>query len=178
MILAGGIFGIHNHTAGLVADLAVVVLGVIWLALVYWTWADARRRMEDQILVACATVAALIPYLGTLVYAIVRPPEFVEDVRERELEMQASEARLGQISMHTCPHCDFAVEHDFLRCPNCLRKLRDPCANCGRPLAPDWKICPYCETDRGIDPALVRRTRRARHDPRPTMVTPPPPDFI
>jgi len=29
----------------------VVVLGVIWLALIYWTFADARRRIADSLLV-------------------------------------------------------------------------------------------------------------------------------
>ena len=46
-------------------------------------------------LVGCATLAAsLFPFVGTIVYMIVRPPEYLEDVRERELEMQAAEARL------------------------------------------------------------------------------------
>src|SRR4051812_49818625 len=35
----------------------------------------------------------------------------------------------------------------FLRCPNCMRKLKDPCANCGKPLDPQWPICPYCEAE-------------------------------
>ena len=59
---------------------------------------------------------------------IVRPPEYLDDVRERELEMQAAEARLAELGYHLCPHCDYEVEKDFLRCPNCMRKLKDPCA--------------------------------------------------
>ena len=34
------------------------------------------------------------------------------------------------------------VERDFLRCPSCMRKLKDPCANCAKPLDPSWRICP------------------------------------
>ena len=56
---------------------------------------------------------------------IVRPPEFLEDIRERELEMQAAEARLHSLDYQLCPHCDHPVGRDFLRCPHCLRKLRD-----------------------------------------------------
>ena len=70
---------------------------------------------------------------------IVRPPEYLDDVRERELEMQAAEARLAQLGYHLCPHCDYEVEKDFLRCPNCLRKLKDPCRNCGKPLDPSGR---------------------------------------
>ena len=59
---------------------------VIWAALVFWTYADARRRIDDPMLIGCATAASLFPFVGTIVYAIVRPPEFLDDVRLRELE--------------------------------------------------------------------------------------------
>ncbi|MGC9220811.1 MAG: zinc ribbon domain-containing protein [Solirubrobacteraceae bacterium] len=179
MLVAGGIFGIHSHTASLAADLALVVLVVIWLALVYWTFADARRRIDDGPLIALATVTALAPFLGAVVYAIVRPPEYLEDVRERKLEIQAAQARLAHIGVYRCPYCDHEVEREFLRCPHCLRRLKEPCANCGKPLERSWQICPYCETERGIDPMLTRRSRRPRRDPRPEpAVTPPPADLI
>lgn len=132
-------------------NLVVVALVVIWLALVYWTFADARRRIEDRFLVTCATVAALFPFIGSLIYLIVRPPEYLEDVRERELEMKAAEARLAAANSpqatHSCPHCDEQIEPDFIRCPSCLRRLREPCPSCEKPLDPEWRICPYCEAD-------------------------------
>jgi hypothetical protein len=179
MLVNGGIFGIHNHTASLAVDLALVVLAVIWLSLIYWTFADARRRIADRVLVSCATVLSIVPFLGTIIYAIVRPPEYLEDVHERRLEIRA-EARLAQSGVHACPYCDYEVERDFLSCPNCLRKLKEPCPSCGKPLASEWKICPYCETDRGIDPAQLRRQRRAsrREQLAEPAVTPPPSDLI
>src|SRR2546423_11465740 len=122
MLFLAGIFGIKNNTINLVVDLLVLFLVVIWLALVYWPYADARRRIGDPMLIGCATAASLFPFVGTIVYTIVRPPEFLDDVRERELEIQAAEARLHQLNYHLCPHCDFEVEGDFLRCPSCLRK--------------------------------------------------------
>jgi hypothetical protein len=162
-MLAPGIFGISNSGVNLAIDLIILFLVVIWLALVYWTYADARRRIADPLLVGCATVAALFPFVGTLVYMIVRPPEYLDDVRERELEIQAAEARLAEVGYRLCPHCDHEVERDFLRCPNCMRKLKDPCPSCGKPLDPMWKICPYCEADVEVaPPATARRTRRRR----------------
>jgi len=95
MLSVGAIFNIHNSTVKLVVGLLLLFLGVIWLSLIYWTFADARRRVGDPLLVACATAASLFPYVGTLVYVIVRPPEYLEDVHERELEIQAAEARLA-----------------------------------------------------------------------------------
>jgi Double zinc ribbon len=154
------IFGITNDGLNLAVKLLILFLAAIWLALVFWTFADARRRIADPLLVACATAASLFfPFLGTIVYAIVRPPEFLADVHERELEIAAAEARLHQVEGMHCPHCDFEIEKSFLRCPSCLRRLKEPCGTCGRPLDPRWKICPYCEAE--VGQAAPRRTRRA-----------------
>ncbi len=157
------VFGIDSDGLKLAVNLLILFLAVLWLALVYWTFADARRRIEDPMLIGCAVAAsALFPFVGAVVYAIVRPPEYLEDVRERELEMQAAEARLHQLDYHLCPHCDYEVEKEFVRCPNCLRKLRERCHTCRRPLDPDWKLCPYCEAAiPGVTPVPRRRRRAA-----------------
>ena len=72
-------------------QLVLLAVVVVWLALVWYTYADARRRLDDQLLIGSAVLASLLfPFLGTIVYMIVRPPEYLEDVRERELEMEAA----------------------------------------------------------------------------------------
>jgi Double zinc ribbon len=159
---AVAVFGIDNDGLNLAVNLLILVLIVIWLALIYWTFADARRRIADPLLVGCSMAASVFPFVGTIVYLIVRPPEYLEDVRERELEIAAAEARLANLEHHHCPYCGFEVEKDFLRCPSCLRRLREPCAVCAKPLDPRWKICPYCEAEVGQAPAEARprRTRR------------------
>jgi hypothetical protein len=155
-------FGIESSGLNLVVDLLILFVVVLYLSLIYWTYADARRRIVDPMLIGCATAASLFPFVGTIVYMILRPPEYLEDVRERELEMQASEARLHQLDHSLCPHCDYRVERDFIRCPSCLRKLKDRCASCSRPLERTWTICPYCEADvPGVTSSRARR-RRAR----------------
>ncbi|HTZ86264.1 MAG TPA: zinc ribbon domain-containing protein [Solirubrobacteraceae bacterium] len=155
-----GYFGIESSGLNLVVDLLILFVVVLYLSLIYWTYADARRRIMDPMLVGCATAASLFPFVGTIVYMILRPPEYLEDVRERELEMQAAEARLHEFDHSLCPHCDYRVERDFVRCPSCLRKLKDRCVNCQRPLDQAWTICPYCETEVAASPP--RRTRRRR----------------
>jgi hypothetical protein len=161
------IFGIHNDALNRVVSLLILFLVVIWLALIYWTYADARRRIADPMLVGCATLCSLFPFLGTIVYLIVRPPEYLEDARERDLEIAAAEARLAQLHQG-CPNCGFHVEDTFLRCPSCLRRLKEPCQTCGKPLDPLWKICPYCEseiagapTTAAAEPVRRRSSRRA-----------------
>jgi len=140
------IFGITNSGLNLVATLFVLMLVVLWLALIVYTYLDARRRISDPFLVACATVASFFPYIGTAVYAIVRPPEFLEDAHERELEIKAAELRVRQLREQTCPNCEYPVEKNYLRCPNCQRRLKDPCPTCSKPVDPRWGLCPYCET--------------------------------
>jgi hypothetical protein len=159
---AVAVFGIENDGLELAVNLLLLFLVVIWFALVYWTFADARRRIADPLLVGCASAASLFPFVGTVVYLIVRPPEYLDDVRERELEIAAAEARLASLEHVHCQYCGFEVEKDFLRCPSCLRRLREPCTVCARPLDPRWKICPYCEAEVGqaAPEPRPRRTRR------------------
>jgi hypothetical protein len=154
------IFGITNSTLNRVVSLILLFLVVIWLALIYWTYSDAKRRIADPMLVGCATLCSVFPFLGTIIYMIVRPPEYLEDARERDLEIAAAEARLEQLQQG-CPYCGFRVEPAFLRCPSCLRRLKEPCQTCGKPLDPLWKICPYCESEiAGTSPPVAEPSRR------------------
>jgi hypothetical protein len=155
-------FGIESSGLNLAVDLLILFIAVLYLSLIYWTFADARRRIEDPILIYCATAAAVFPFVGPIIYMVLRPPEYLEDVHERELETQAAEARLHQIGQSLCPHCDYRIEADFVRCPSCLRKLKERCVNCSRPLDQTWTICPYCEADvPGIGGSRSRRRRAA-----------------
>ena len=117
----------------------------LWVALAFWTAKDARRRIDDPVIVAvCVAVAVLFGPLGVMIYLILRPPEYLDDVRERELEIRAMERRLGHDQR--CPYCRSEVEPSFLVCPVCTTRLKDPCRRCKSPLEPAWKICPYCAT--------------------------------
>ena len=168
------IFGITNSGLNLVATLFLLLLVVLWLALIVYTYLDARRRISDPFLVACATVASFFPFVGTAVYAIVRPPEYLEDAHERELEIKAAELRVRQLREQSCPNCEYPVEKNYLRCPNCQRRLKDPCPTCGKPVDPRWGLCPYCETNlRGGGEERQERPRRKRRDPDERQAPPP-----
>lgn len=153
------LFGIHNDALNLAVSLILLMLVALYIALVVYTFLDARRRIADPIIVTCATVGALIPFIGTAVYTILRPPEFLEDARERGLEIKAAELRVRQLAELSCPNCNFPVEKNYLRCPNCQRRLKDPCHSCGKPVDPRWALCPYCET------ALPGRARQGGQAP-------------
>ena len=163
------LFGIENDGLNLAVNLLIFFLVVIWVALVYWTYSDASRRLDDPLLIGCATVASLFPFIGTIVYTIVRPPEYLEDMRERDLEVRAAEKRLALLENRTCRNCGSEVEPSFLRCPSCMRKLKEPCRSCGRPLDPRWRVCPYCEAEVASSAREERseRRRRSRRNPDP-----------
>src|SRR4051812_15791397 len=179
------IFNISNDGLNLVATLFILMLVAVWLALIVFTYLDARRRVSDPFLVACATIASFIPYIGTAVYAILRPPEFLEDAHERELEIRAAELRVRQLTELSCPNCEYPVEKNYLRCPNCQHSLKDPCPSCGKPVDPRWAVCPYCESalegrtrrrapERRRRPAEERQAPKAAKDQRRTPSAPPP----
>jgi RNA polymerase subunit RPABC4/transcription elongation factor Spt4 len=141
-------------------------VGVLWLALVFWTFKDARKRIDDPIIVGVAVLTSLVlPFMGTLVYAILRPSEYLAEVRERELEMRAMEQELQ--SLRACPSCGEVIRPDFVVCPSCRRQLRSVCPSCERVLEPGWKLCPYCGQD-----LKVRRVPPPMDQPTELLQTP------
>ncbi|MFL5900213.1 MAG: double zinc ribbon domain-containing protein [Solirubrobacterales bacterium] len=164
--MALAIFGITNDGLNLAATLFVLAIVVVWLALIVYTYLDAKRRISDPFLVACATIGSFFPYIGTAVYAIVRPPEFLEDAHERELEIRAAELRVRQLTEASCPNCEYPVEKNFLRCPKCQCRLKDPCPSCGKPVDPRWALCPYCESALAEPPRRKKPRAEGRREPR------------
>jgi hypothetical protein len=152
-VIASGFGSVHNFfhssTWYVIRNLAILLVLVFWVATIYWVHKDARRRIADPLLVWVSTALGILPFIGPLIYMLFRPPEYLEDVRERALEIKAIEKRLGARDLH-CPVCRAEVDEDFLVCPVCTTKLRQSCVTCSRPLETLWQVCPYCETP--IDP--------------------------
>ena len=79
---------------------------------------------------------------------IVRPPEFLDDVRERELEMQAAEAALAQLDYQLLPALRLRGRARLPALPELPAPAQGARApSCGKPLDPRWRICPYCEAE-------------------------------
>src|SRR5256885_16248974 len=156
-VIASTFGGVHDFfssgTWHVVVNLLIFFAIVLWLSVAYWVYKDAKRRIDDPVLVAVSVAVGLVlPYVGALVYMLFRPPEYLEDVRERELEIKAMEERLSRRDMH-CPVCRAEVDPAFLICPVCTTRLRQSCANCKAPLEALWQVCPYCETP--VEPTAV-----------------------
>lgn len=133
----------HSTAFTAAGDLVLFSVVVLWLGAGYWTHRDARRRVDDRVLVWPATALGLVPVLGPLAYLLVRPPETLADRQSRRVELRALEQSLERHGLR-CPVCRTGVEAAFLVCPVCTTELKAPCSGCNAPLEPLWQVCPYC----------------------------------
>jgi hypothetical protein len=83
---------------GALSLLLEIFLVLLWLALIWWTYQDVRRRTENGVIITMAVVlATVLPFFGPIIYLIIRPPEIMDEARERELELVALERRLHEL---------------------------------------------------------------------------------
>ncbi len=124
----------------------IFILIVIWLAFVYWTFRDAKLRNTSLVAaIFWALVVLAFNFLGLVIYLILRPPEYIEDVLERDLEIKRMQLLLDS-DFSSCPSCGNETGPDFMICPYCRKKLKNTCISCKKPLEFNWKVCPYCKT--------------------------------
>jgi len=164
----GGLHAFFNSGTWLVIrNLTFFFLFVFWIAIGYWVYKDARRRVGDSWLVAMAALLGLVPpFVGPIIYLFLRPPDSIDERRDRELENRALEERLAEHDLR-CPVCRGQVDASYLVCPVCATRLKQACGSCGAPLEQIWQVCPYCATpvppaevtgDAVLQPLRVRRT--------------------
>ena len=128
-----------------IRNLSFFFIAVLWLAVAYWVNKDARRRIDDPWLIGTSTALALLfPFFCAVIYMLFRPPEYLYEVHDRELEIKEIEARLCK-RVTRCPVCHVDIDSTYLVCPVCTTRLKQPCVRCKAPLEPLWQICPYCE---------------------------------
>ncbi|NTW29484.1 MAG: zinc ribbon domain-containing protein [Coriobacteriia bacterium] len=119
---------------------------VLYAATIFWTFRDANRRGAMGWFWALVIAVSIVFFPIALVfYIVVRPPETLEDTRERELEILARETELRR-DHQTCSRCQSFVQEDYIVCPKCMATLRKPCTSCGHALELEWNVCPYCAT--------------------------------
>jgi hypothetical protein len=141
----------------MIRNLVLFAVAVFWAATAYWTYKDARRRIDDPWLLAVAVVLGCVPFVGPLVYMLFRPPEYVDDVVERTLELRLLEQSAQE---HRCPACGASSSPAFLVCPTCSTRLRNRCGSCREPVERSWRMCPYCEAPVALPAADEPPSRR------------------
>jgi len=144
---------------------AFFYLILLWIAAAFWAFRDMRDRTENPVLpfLATALIIMFLPFFfpfGLIVYRVIRPPERLGDVYERNL---AQEALLSEVEgVRTCKGCDRRVDPEWIICPWCRRRLNRVCPNCERLVGLDWSLCAWCGKDfersvveRSMEPAGV-----------------------
>ena len=137
------------------------LLAAFWFSLIIWAFRDMRLRSRDPFaqILAAVTVAAL-PFVGILVYLILRPPETLAERYERALE---EEALLQEIEERPrCHSCSRTVDKQWVVCPNCHAELKKPCVNCFELLELSWSVCPFCTVNQPKNRPKLDKTALAK----------------
>lgn len=131
---------------------AVIYFTVLWVAVAFWVVRDARRRSESLVFASFAALMGLgMPFLGLLIYLVVRPPRTLDEERALILEEQAltEEDLVERPATRPCPTCGRDIEPDFVICPYCRTQFARRCGACGKWLRLGWHVCPYCAEEVG-----------------------------
>jgi len=141
----------------LVAGVAYV--GAFWIALAFFVVRDAQRRSTSLAFTIFAGLLGFFPpFLGALIYRIIRPPHTLEEERSFALEEQAlRDATTEEPRWRPCPNCGRENEKDFVICPYCRTQFARQCGGCGRVLRLGWDVCPFCAEEVGVH--TLRRLR-------------------
>jgi RNA polymerase subunit RPABC4/transcription elongation factor Spt4 len=113
------------HTPEVGKLLMIVGVGIvpaIWVMLIGYLYADARRRGMRYVM--WTLLAIFIPdAIGIIIYFILRDP-----------------------LMKPCPGCSQVLKSGYTFCPHCGTSLLPTCPNCGRSVELGWANCPACGT--------------------------------
>jgi RNA polymerase subunit RPABC4/transcription elongation factor Spt4 len=157
------IHGVLADSVSLLVVAIVAVVGyvaVLWVATAFFVWRDARRRSSSIAFQLLALLLGFIPpFLGALIYLVIRPPRTLDEERAFALEEQSLlDVDDDAIAVRPCPSCGKEIEADFIVCPYCRTQFARRCSACDRVLRLGWAVCPYCSEEVGHAP-LGRATR-------------------
>jgi len=149
------------------------LLAALWLSLIIWAFRDMRHRSRDPFAqILAALLVALLPFVGIIIYLILRPPETLAEAYERALE---EEALLQEIEERpSCPGCSRTIDHNWILCPYCHTRLRKACPDCNSLMELPWTLCPFCGNQH-IDPYRVDQIATRAPEPEETAVSLQPP---
>lgn len=149
--------GVLADTVSLLVIGIVAVVGyvaVLWVATAFFVWRDARRRSSSIAFQLLALLLGFIPpFLGALIYLVIRPPRTLDEERAFMLEEQSLlDVDDDAIAVRPCPSCGREIEAEFIVCPYCRTQFARRCGACDRVLRLGWAVCPYCSEEVGHAP--------------------------
>jgi RNA polymerase subunit RPABC4/transcription elongation factor Spt4 len=140
------------RTLQVVLALGGAYLFALWFVLIVWTYRDIESRSRNVLTQVFSTSLVVLFWVpGALLYLILRPKETLDGSYQRSLEEEYLLQDLEELPH--CPSCERFVEDDFVLCPHCHTRLREPCLTCARLIDLRWSICPYCGAAQGGESA-------------------------
>jgi len=123
--------------------IGIAYLIALWFAVVAWTFRDIEARSRSVFTQVFSTLLVVLFFVpGLLLYLILRPKETLDQAFQRALEEEYLLQDLDDAPV--CIGCQRAVDPDFVLCPHCHTRLREPCPSCERLVDVRWSLCPYC----------------------------------
>lgn len=134
-------------SSDLFGTIKLVILGyfsLLWLAIIIWVTRDVLQRSSNIIFQAFSILLNIVaPFLGVLLYLIIRPGKTRAERYYEELEMgMLEEDNSGE--QNTCGKCLTPADKDYSFCPNCGEGLKKTCLKCKKTFPMIWSICPFC----------------------------------
>ncbi len=161
-------FDSWESIAAVVVAILIAYAVVLTIGVIYWTYRDVRDRTRDGWTQAISVLIVVIfNILGLILYLILRPHETLNEAYERRLEAEALMREMPE-ARPACPGCQRSINEEFIVCPQCRTKLRQPCESCGRPLDLNWTACPYCATPSAHPEPASSTSSAAQEGPPPT----------
>jgi len=117
--------------------------GLIQIGLAVWVGLDAQRRGMNGLLWGLLVFFTFI--VGLLVYLIVTqwgPQSESAASPGAPVGFTAASGAAARTAKGRCPGCEAPLAPDFKLCPYCGTPLR--CDSCGQPAQAGWKLCPHC----------------------------------
>jgi hypothetical protein len=142
--------------AQLLLAIGVAYIIAIWFAIVAWTFRDIESRSRSVFTQVFATLLVTLFFVpGLMLYLILRPKETLDQAFQRALEEEYLLQDLDELPL--CPGCHRAIDPEFMLCPHCQTRLREPCPSCSRLIDVRWTVCPYCAVpvDRSAQPDAI-----------------------
>lgn len=123
--------------------IGIAYLIALWFAVVAWTFRDIEARSRSVFTQVFSTLLVVLFFIpGLLLYLILRPKETLDQAFQRALEEEYLLQDLDDAPV--CLGCQRAVDPDYVLCPHCHTRLREPCPTCSRLVDVRWGVCPYC----------------------------------
>lgn len=133
--------------------IGIAYIIAIWFAIVAWTFRDIESRSRSVFTQVFATLLVTLFFVpGLLLYLILRPKETLDQAFQRALEEEYLLQDLDELPL--CPGCQRTIDPEYVLCPHCQTRLREPCPSCSRLIDVRWSVCPYCAVpvDRSAQP--------------------------